>query len=150
MDVKEKAALNRMILEQQHVSYNFPDATNLKVVFTAHANAHTWSAWSEILDDGVPTTLSSKFAAQRGHISLVQIDNTNQKDEYYMIEIAYGTPKTIITPHRFKSGTAPNDPPIQEAKVRCAVIPAGEIIYYKMMCGVGGKTCDVSFRYHYH
>lgn len=150
MDVKQKAALDRMILEQQHISYNFPEATNLTVVFTAHAVANTWSAWAEIQDDGVPTTFSSKFAAQRGHISLVQVDNTNQKDEYYMFEIAYGDSKTIISPHRFKSGTAPNDPPIQEAKVRSHVIPAGETIYYRMMCAVGGKTCDVSFRYHYH
>lgn len=149
-DVKTKAALDRIILEQQHLSYIFPEDTDLTVTFTAAA-ANIWSAWAEIQDDGVPTTFSSKFAAQRGHISLVMVEDCSVKDKVYMLEIAYGADKKIISPHRFISGTAPKEPSIQEARVRSPVIPAGETVYYRMKCEQAGpQTAELSFRYHYH
>ena len=36
----------------QHVTSIFPSDTNLTCTFTAHANANTWSAWTEIADSG--------------------------------------------------------------------------------------------------
>ncbi|GAH81813.1 unnamed protein product, partial [marine sediment metagenome] len=36
------------------------------------------------------------------------------------------------------------------ARIRAAHIPAGEEIYYQMMCEEAGATCEVSIRYHPH
>ena len=88
----------------QHVTSIFPSDTNLTCTFTAHANANTWSAWAEIQDSGA-TKLSASCAIDPMHITALGIETLSETDTIYMIEIAWGTAKTLITSGRFAGAT---------------------------------------------
>lgn len=135
-----------LVLEQAHVTYLFPEATNLTVTFTA-GTANNWSEWVEITDGA--TTLSSKITT-RTHLIALMIEKASVQDKVFMWEIARGDTKGIVSRGRFIDGTTPLLPPIQMVRVRSTSIPAGETIYYRMMCETGAATCQVSFRYHFH
>ena len=128
-----------------HATLVFPTATNLTCVLTAHANANTWSAWAEIADSAA-TTLSAAFAAKAGHITAMEVEETNVASVLFMAELAYGAAKTIISRLRFISET--NQVAVaQVSRFRGSHIPAGETVYYRLMCATGGKTANVYFRY---
>lgn len=62
-----------LIEESAHESYIFPEDTNETSTHTAHANADTFCAWTEIVDNNA-VTLSSKFASNNGHISAIVLE----------------------------------------------------------------------------
>lgn len=128
-----------------HVSGIFPEDTDETVTLTAGGVANTFGAWAEITD-GV-NALSSKFATSPGHIVAVIIEDVNQVDERYTLEISYGAAKTIVARTRFmKSGVLVNVE--HSRRIRSFHIPAGETVYYRMKCETLSKTAIVQFRYY--
>lgn len=143
--------LDELMLEQAHETRIFPEFTDRGVEFTAGTPAHSWSAWAEIEDDTPVTTvkLSSK-AIRNLHLSACLIEDLSATDVRYIIEIAYGDDRTIISRHRFITGEAKKLEAVSYARIRADHIPAGEKIYYRMKCETAGATCKISIRYHLH
>jgi len=140
-----------LIEHQSHITFIFPESTANLCVLAAHANANTWTDWAEIVDDQVaPATLSSKFATYPGHTAAMLVEDTNEVDALFMVELAYSASKIIISRHRVRTETN-KLPTAQTMRVRAALIPAGTTIYYRAMCNVAGaKTLNVHFRYFLH
>ena len=143
-----KADVSELVREIQHDTAIFPEDTDEFVTFTAGALDNAWSDWAEIVD-GSANKFSDK-ATSNIHISAIMIEDTNIKDETYLIEIAYGDARTVVTPYRFIAGETTKLPAVQMIRVRADEIFAGETIYYRMKCETGGKTCDLHIRYHLH
>ena len=133
----------------QHVTSIFPSDTNLTCTFTAHANANTWSAWTEIQDSGA-TKFSASFATTPGHISSMLIETISDNAAIYMIEIAWGVAKRLITTMRFAGAGKFQAAHIQD-RFWAHPFPTGELIYYRMKTETAvADTCTVHFRYHTH
>ena len=133
----------------RHVTQIFPGDTNLTLIFTAHANANTWSAWTEIQDSGA-TTFSSLFATARGHITALFIETLSDINTIYMLEIAYGAAKVPITSGRFAGATKFQVPP-GNLRFWAPEFPPGEPIYYRMKTATAvADTAIIHFRYHAH
>ena len=131
----------------QHTTFIYPGDTNLTCTLTAHATANTWSAWAEITDSGA-NTLSSLFAADVGHITSMVIETISDDNAIYMIEIAYGADKTLITSGRFAGGTKFQAPNMQK-RFWADPLPAGETVYYRMKTATGvADTATIHLRYH--
>lgn len=141
-----------LVREQQHVTYLFPESTARKITLTAGGSDNTWGDWAEMYDDapgnGGPVSFSTKITDD-AHITVVLIEDLSIKDKRYEIQIAYGDSKTVISPHRFLSGQTKFLDAIQHIRVRAALIPSGETVYYRMRCETGSATCEISIRYHY-
>jgi len=146
---RSRDSLESQGIESHHETFIFPEDTDETVTFTASNVANTFGAWAEIVDNNA-VTLSSKFASNEGHISAVMVEDVSVKEKTFLIEIAYGASKIIISRHRFVSGETTKLPPIQQIRVRSLDIPAGETVYYRMKCDQADATCELSFRYHYH
>lgn len=135
---------------QTHVTDLFPASSANYVTFTAGGTENTFGAWAEIMDDA-NNKLSDAFATSSGHITGILLEDLNIKDKRYLFELAYGDSKTVILRHRFLSGdTVKKLASILYMRIRSVIIPAGELLYYQMMCETAGKTCEISFRYHTH
>ncbi|HUV82850.1 MAG TPA: hypothetical protein VMW53_07245 [archaeon] len=150
--VKQIVVDSELLVEHEnHATVIFPESTANLCILTAHADANTWTGWTEIADDqGVPVLLSSKFATYPGHITAMLVEETNQDATRFMIEISYGASKTIISRHRVLTETN-KLPTAQSPRVRGALIPAGETVYYRAMCATAAaKTLNVHFRYFLH
>ena len=133
----------------QHVTSIFPSDTNLTCTFTAHANANTWSAWAEIADSGA-TKLSATFATMPGHISSMLVETISDNAAIYMIEIAWGAVKNLVTTMRFAGVGKFQAAHIQD-RFWAHPFPAGQLIYYRMKTETAvADTCTVHFRYHVH
>lgn len=133
--------------EEHHESFYFPENSNETVTLTAGVPANTFSAWAEIVDNNA-VTFSSKATAPM-HITALQIEDDDTDEEIYVAEIAYGAAKVVIARHRFGSGTKAIGP-MNQVRFRPLIIPAGEVIYYRMKCETAGAIAVVSFRYHLH
>ncbi|GAG89789.1 unnamed protein product [marine sediment metagenome] len=134
---------------QTHVTSLFPVSSANYVLFTAGGVNNTFGAWAELVDDA-NNKLSDAFASSPGHITGVLIEDLNVKDKRYLFELAYGDSEVIILRHRFLAGDVKKLAAIQHVRIRSVIIPAGEKLYYRLMCETAGKTCEVSFRYHAH
>ena len=145
------AVLNELRLEQSHDTKIFPESSDRKIEFTAGGLTNAWSTWAVIEDDTpeTPIKLSDRGTSSM-HISAVSIEDLSDDDKRYMIEIAYGDDKTVISRHRFVSGESKKLAAITHVRIRAVYIPAGEEIYYKMMCETAEATCEISIRYHLH
>lgn len=142
-------AIRNIFDATEHTSAIFPDDTDLTCTFTAHATANTWSAWAEIVDSGA-TALTDVFADDRGHLTAMGIETLSEDDAVYMIEIAWGDAKTIITRGRF-AGATKFQTPTEHLRFWAPPCPAGETIYYRMKTDTAvADTCTVHFRYHVH
>ena len=145
------ANVDLLIEHASHTTATFPESTADLCILTAHASANTWSAWAEIADDqGTPVTLSSKFAAQPGHVASMLVEEEGQASTLYMVEVAYGVSKIKIFSCRLQSELSLVSA-TQAPRGRGLLIPAGETIYYRAMCQTAGsKTLQVNFRYFLH
>jgi hypothetical protein len=120
----------------------FPEVTNVTITLTA-GNTNAWSDWAEVVDS-TAATLSSKFAAADGYINDMYIYDHTAVDKLYCIELAYGAAKTTLG--RIMWHTSFKD----AVQIKSRRVPAGETIYYRMMCsGVNNSTAKVGFRYFY-
>lgn len=132
-----------------HVTSMFPSDTNLTCTLTAHANAHTWSAWTEIADSGA-TKLSASFADNPGHITSIVIETVSDNAAIYMYEIAWGAAKNLITSGRFAGAGKFQAAHIQD-RFWAPPFPAGELIYYRLKTETAvADTCTIHFRHHPH
>ncbi len=132
-----------------HVTSIFPAATNLTCTFTAHADAHTWSAWAEIVDSAA-TKLSAAFATILGHITAILIETVSDDATLYMFEIAWGAAKNLVTAGRFAGVGKFQQAHIQD-RFWAPHFPAGQLIYYRMKTETAvADSCTVHFRYHPH
>ena len=132
-----------------HTTVIFPAATNLTCTLTADVNVNEWEDWVEIVDSAA-ATLSAAFAANAGHISALVVEDTDQIDTRFMVEISYGAAKTIVSRQRVLTEDK-KLPTTQVERCRGAEIPAGETIYARVMCATAGnKTLSVHFRYYLH
>ena len=148
MDIRSVIIPHALHIEAFHESLLFPEDSDETVTFTAGGTNHTFGAWAEIVDNN-PVTFSSKFATDDGHISSIMLVDASVNDKVYIMELAYGAAKTIISPYGFVSGTVLL-PAVQQLRIRAVLIPAGETVYYRMKCEIADATCRLSFRYHYH
>ena len=136
---------------QTHQSDLFPENSGDSCTLTAGATPNVFGAWSEIVDSPSGNNLTDVFAAMEGHLVGLLIEDLDTDDKRYLFEIGYGeTTKTVIMRHRFVSGVTKKLQALQYIRVRSVLIPAGEKVYYRMMCETGSATCEVSFRYHEH
>lgn len=134
---------------QTHITALFPASSANYVTFTAGGVANTHGAWAEIVDDAA-NKLSDAFAISHGHITGLLLEDLSIKDKRFLFELAYGDDKTIILRHRFLMGDVKKLAAIIFMRIRSVIIPAGELLYYRMMCETAGATCEISFRYHTH
>ena len=133
----------------QHISSIFPSNTNLTCTFTAHANANTWSAWTEIADSAA-TKLSASFTTVPGHITSILIETISDDAAIYMYEIAWGAAKNPITSGRFAGVGKFQAANIQD-RFWAPQFPAGQLIYYRMKTETAvANTCTIHLRYHAH
>ena len=132
----------------QHVTSIFPSDTDLTCTFTAHANAHTWSAWTEIVDSPDGTKLSAATATNPGHITAILIETISDPNALYMYELSWGAANNIVTRGRFAGVGKFQAANIQD-RFWAPHFPAGELIYYRMKTETAvADTCTVHFRYH--
>jgi len=133
-----------------HVSSIFPADTNLTCTFTAHADEHTWSAWTEIVDSAA-TKLSAATAATPGHITSILVETVSDNTVLYMYEVAWGAAKVLITSGRFAGSGKFQAAHIQD-RFWASNFPAGELIYYRLKSDKDASEdfCTVHFRYHIH
>lgn len=133
----------------QHVTSIFPSDTYLICTFTANANAHVWSSWTEIVDNAA-NKLSAAFAISPGHISSLVIETISDNAAIYMYEIAWGAAKNIVTRGRFAGVGKFQAAHIQD-RFWAPPFDAGQLIYYRMKTETAvADTCTVHFRYHVH
>ena len=141
--------MDEIVQLSTHETAIFPTATNLTCTLTAHADANTWSAYTEIVDSAA-TTLSSVFAACDGHVTAMVTESANTDDTTYMVELSYGASHTVISEWRLVSGTRKVSSTGQSS-ARGAHIPLGETVYARVMCETAGsKTLAVHFRHFCH
>jgi len=138
--------VGELIDENNHLTYVFPSVSNLTCTLAASATPNVTSAWAEIADSGA-TTLSSKFATYEGHITGIDIFSCDVADKMYICDIAYGSAKTVITSFSFISNATGKKVVPKLIRVRALHIPAGETVYYRMMCETASKVLTVDFRY---
>lgn len=131
-----------------HATHIFPEASNLDVVFTSGGGADTWGAWAEIVDSAA-TTLASRFTLD-AHITAIMPEEASILDQIWMIEISFGTARTVVARLRVVSGAQNKLPAISQQRIRAAHIPAGETVYYRMMDETGGGIMNISIRYFLH
>ena len=150
---RDGVAINseHLVFVSMHRTLIFPESTANSCVISTNATANTWSDWVEIADDqGSPETLTSKFAANRGHLSALCVEQASINDATYMVEIAYGAAKECISAYRLFVADK-TDNILQVLRFRGCEIPAGEAIYVRAMCSVTDTpTLTVHFRYFLH
>ena len=131
-------------LESHHDNNVYPITSARVCTLAAHASANTFSDWTEITDG--TQTLSSKFATKSGYISSMVIEAMATKDKRAIVELSYGVAKVVIGRIRFMSaGTQLNTR--MDTRFRGLLVPAGETVYYRMMCETGAATAEVMFRW---
>lgn len=132
-----------------HVTSIFPSDTNLTCTFTAHADAHTWSTWAEIVDSAA-TKLSAAFATVLGHLTSILIETVSDDAALYMFEIAWGAAKNLVTSGRFAGAGKFQQAHIQD-RFWAPRFPAGELIYYRLKTDTAvADSCTIHLRYHPH
>lgn len=142
-----KTLIDDLYIDLAHESFLFPEDSNETVTFTAGGTPNVFGAWAEIVDNN-GVTFSSKFASNISHLSSLDIEDASVSDKIYVCEISYGDSKTVVSHHRWVIGTGKLTE--RKARFRPLQIPAGETVYYRMMCETGGATSLVHFKYHFH
>ena len=149
MAVDEDGTLDSIFHDLEHITDIFPADTDLTCTLTALNTANTFSAWAEIEDSGA-TKLSASFSAESGHITSMLVENISEANTIYMIEIAWGADKNIVTRMRFAGGTKFQAPDM-ESRFLAPPIPAGELVYYRMKTATAvADSCTVHYRHHAH
>jgi len=132
----------------QNETFLFPEATNITCTLAAGGGNNTWGAWVQIQDSNA-LLFSTRFAARAGFLSECALSNFSVDLSRYMFEIGWGAVPTVVARGMCISATAATGPLPYFVDLRSGQIPAGELIYYRMMCETGGATCLVGFRYYY-
>jgi membrane-associated protease RseP (regulator of RpoE activity) len=122
----------------------FPESTSATFTMASGGIINTFGAWTEITDNAA-TTLSASFATDTGYLSELTPFDYSASNKSYLVEIAYGASYTNVARLRwFARADELVVLPVYSAK-----IPAGETVYYRMMCETAGATCRAGLRYFY-
>ncbi len=140
--VEAQKAVAKVDLFNSAEIFVFPEVTNVTCTLTAGLVANTFGAWAEIVDSGA-VTLSSKFATKPGYLGDVTLYTFSAADKMWLIELSYGAAKSILGRVMVRSDWTYVMP------IKSRKIPAGETVYYRLMCETGGATCKAAFRYFY-
>jgi len=145
--IDEPTRMREILDAVMHVTQIFPSDTNLTCIFMAHADANTWSAWTEIVDSGA-TSLSALFATVQGYITSLGIEILSDVNAVYMIELGWGANHVLVTTARFAGGTK-FDTAAAHLRFWAPRIPAGQTIYYRMKTETAvADTAQVHLRVH--
>jgi len=132
-----------------HATTIFPGDTDLTCTLTAGQPADTFGTWAEVVDSDA-TTLLSFFASKPGHLTVIQEEELSDINTLYMLELAYGDTKTMISTQRF-AGSGKFQNPVNQARVFGFEIPAGETVYYRMKSNTAvADTAKIHIRFHTH
>lgn len=97
--------------------------------------------------DGSANKLSDACATPM-HLTALGIETLSEVDTIYMIEIAWGAAKNLITSGRF-AGATKFESATEHLRFWAPHIPAGELLYYRMKTATAvADTCTTHFRYH--
>lgn len=129
--------------DNHHETCVFPAISNLDCTLTAGGTANIFGSWVEIVDNaGTPNKLTDAFASKGGYLSSIVAETGTVADKIYLIEVAYGASKIVVGRVRLLKAN------IAQNRMRTLKIPAGETVYYRMMCETASASCDVHFRYY--
>ena len=135
--------LNTLLLHTENEVFLYPDTASATCTLTAGAGVDTWSAWTELVDNGA-VTLSSKFVADSGYLHQAMTHDYSIADKIFIIEIAYDNDGTdIVGRIKVRSDWT------YVSDLNSVVIPAGETIYYRMQSETAGATLQADFRYYF-
>jgi len=130
-----------------HVSSIFPDDTNLIWTLTAHANANTWSDWTEIQDSG-GNKLSDLYITAHGYVTAIMLETLSEDDAIYMFELAWGADKVIFARGR-TGGSTKFYNPITTARFWPIQFPENVLLYYRLKTDTAvADTCTAHLRHH--
>ena len=129
-----------------HSTNIFPEDTDDYVTLTAGTPANTFGEWAEIQDDKA-NKFSAKFDENPGYITALILEEASVKDERYLLEISYCELHTLIARSRFMKVATKVDVS-HLMRIRSALIPAGEEIYYRLKCETALATAELQLRYY--
>ncbi len=133
--------LNTLLLHNENIVYLYPDSTSVNVTLTAGAPSDNFSAFA-VIEDSSSGNLTALFGSYAGYINQLVLRDYSVADQMYVIEIAYGASKTIVGRVKVRSDWT------YVLDIKSAMIPAGEIIYYRMKAVTAGTTLKADFRYY--
>lgn len=129
-----------------HVSNIFPEDTDETCLIVAGGTDNIFGGWALLVDD-MAGHFDAVFATSPGHIVAILIEDCNQTDERYLLEISYGGSKVMVARTRFmKSGVLVNVE--HSTRIRSIHIPVGEDVYYRLKCETLSKTAYIHLRYY--
>ena len=138
------------LYELEHASSVFPDNTAKTCVLTAGAAINTYGAWAVIMDNLGDTLGDVIIGDIPLHITAMSVEDASIISKRYMVQMSYGSSYTMLNTVRFQGGDQPKLPAVGIERFRPLSSPAGEIIYYRMMCETALAQANVHFRYHTH
>lgn len=139
-------SLEALRVFDHHISHVFPHETERTVTFTAGNAINTYGDWAEI-KDSTEVTFESQIISDT-FIGALLIEDCSERDKVYMLEIAVGDAKTLITCYRFIAGETEKLPAVQQARIRSRIIRVGEKVYYRMKCETALATCQLHIRHY--
>jgi len=78
------------------------------------------------------------------------MESLSEINTIYMLEIAYGDDKAVVSRMRF-AGTTKFQNPSHQERFRGLHCPAGETVFYRLKTATAvADTVIVHFRYHFH
>ena len=139
-------SLEALGIFSHHISHVFPHESERTLTFTADDEINKFGDWAEIKDN-TEVTFESKITSP-AFIAALLIEKCSVREKVYMLEIAYGDAKTLVTCYRFIAGETVFLPAVQQIRVRSRVIPVGEKVYYRMKCETALATCQLHLRHY--
>jgi len=134
--------LDVLLLYNENIAFLYPEDTNVFIPLMAGGAPNTFGAWAEIVASDA-TTLSSKFTSKTGYLSELLVKNASATNKMYVIEIAYGDDKVVVSRMMWYSDWT------YILNVRSARIPMGEVVYYRLKSETALATVRATFRYYY-
>ena len=129
-----------------HSTNIFPEDTDDYVTLTAGTPANTFGAWAEIQDDKA-IKFSAKFDENPGYITAVILEDASVKDKRYLLEISYCAEHILIARSRFMKVETKTDVS-HLMRIRSALIPVGEEVFYRLKCETALATAELQLRYY--
>lgn len=137
--------LSMLNLEREREVLVFPKDTSRLCTVSAGNLVNTWGPWTEIVDS-LADSFSSEIT-QPTHVLMVTPEQVSDRNQVYMLEVAYGGDLTIVSRRRFSPD---RELGVVGVELFGPIIPAGEMVYARMMCTSALETADIVIRYHYH
>jgi len=140
--------------EFHHDTLIFPENSGIALTLVAGpvANAFDGDVWGRLDDENgnhFDELLATVHPTWDIHLAAIVLEDASAKDKVYYLEISYGAARTQVTRTRVMAGNTKVGA-LNRTTVRAEYIPAGERIYYRMMCETANATLEVHLRAHGH